>query len=75
MSNTITSTALSGIYDAYKRINERTERISQFAFAEDDTSLVSDLVGLKTDIYTVKANSKVIAVDKELTNSILDILA
>lgn len=75
MPNSITSTSLNGIYDAFKRINERTERISQFAFTEDTDSLVSDIVGIKVDTYTVKANSKVIETDQKLTKSILDILA
>lgn len=73
--SSLESKSLGAIYDAFKRINERVDRISQFAVTSDDEGLVSDFVGLKQDLYTVQANGKVLKVDQELTQSILDILA
>jgi hypothetical protein len=68
-------TPIEGIKRAENSIAPRAERISKFDQSADNSSVVEDLVGLKTDIYAVKANTAVIKSISELEDSILDIVA
>ena len=73
MIDPIRQTALQGLQEASKNINEKAERISSsFAQGEDPTN---DIVGLKQDEHAFKANAKMIKVSEQLDQEILDILA
>lgn len=69
------SSALSGIQQGLKSASERAERISNFSSNPDSESFTSDLVGLKLDLYQVRANKKVMKTVQEIDKNVLDILA
>ena len=73
MIDPIRQTALQGLQSASKNIAEKAERISSsFATGEDPTN---DIVGMKLDEHSFKANAKMLKVADELDQEILDILA
>ncbi len=76
--SSVTEIAARGIYQAMQNASERASRISFGSFFSSETSddaVIVDIVGLSSDLRQVKANQKVLQVDQEMSQRVLDILA
>lgn len=67
------SAALAGMRSALENIVAKSERISQPIETQD--SLVEDIVSIKASEFQFKASAKLVGVERDLENEILNILA
>ena len=74
MIDSIFSTALNSIHLASKKALTHAEHISKIDSLET-TNLVDNIIGLNEAKTQVQASAKIIKVDKEMTDYLLDIIA
>ena len=74
MIDSIFSTALNSIHLASQKALTRAENISK-ADSLETTNLVDNIIGLNEAKTQVQASAKIIKVDKEMTDYLLDIIA
>ncbi len=75
MIDEIRNTALLGIQKGLSGIAEKADKISRAYTPDSDIDVTSEIIGIKSDEFQVRANAVVIKTTDDLEKSILDILA